>query len=94
MNSTVTYKTSFLKDSYSIFEDDGKIGKLYKSEWTGPAIDTTINKRNFRFVTKGIFRTSIAVIDKVVHYLHLVLQTKTKNNATSGKTCYDGKNYP
>lgn len=64
MQHAVTYQTSFTKDSYLIFSGNTQIGKLYKTEWVGSPIETTINGRNFKFISKGFFRPIISVFDK------------------------------
>lgn len=64
MQHALTYKTSFTKDSYSIYRGNIQIGKLYKTEWLGSTIESTINEHNFRFVSKEFFRPVISIFDK------------------------------
>ncbi len=64
MQQSLTYQTSFTKDSYSIFSDNIQIGKLYKREWLGSPIETTINGYHFKFVSKGFFRPDVSFFDK------------------------------
>ena len=64
MQYGLTYQTSFMKDSYFICKDSLQIGKLYKAEWLGSTIDTTINEQSFRFVSEGFFSTTITIMNK------------------------------
>jgi hypothetical protein len=63
MNQTLNYKTSYTRDSYQILRDSLQIGKLYKAEWLGNQIDTVLNEHKFRFISKGIFKPTISVLD-------------------------------
>jgi len=63
MNQNLNYKTSYTSDSYQILRDSLQIGKLYKAEWLGNPIDTVISERKFRFISKGIFKPTISVLD-------------------------------
>ena len=63
MNQTLNYKTSYTSDSYQILRDSLQIGKLYKAEWLGNPIDTVLNEHKFRFISKGIFKPTISVLD-------------------------------
>lgn len=64
MQKVLTYQTSFIKDCYFIYNKNLQIGKLYKAEWVGSTIETTINEHNFRFVSKGFLKPVISIIDK------------------------------
>lgn len=37
---------------------------MYKTEWLGSTIETTINGHHFKFVSKGFFRPVILIFDK------------------------------
>jgi hypothetical protein len=63
MNQILNYKTSYTSDNYQILRDSLQIGKLYKAEWLGNPIDTVLNERKFRFISKGIFKPTISVLD-------------------------------
>jgi len=64
MQQTIIYKTTYLQDKYEIFREDLKIGKLYKSNWLGSTIETTVNSQNFKFTSKGIINHIISIVDK------------------------------
>ncbi|HEX5151207.1 MAG TPA: hypothetical protein VFW07_07145 [Parafilimonas sp.] len=64
MRQSLTYQTSFIKDSYSIFSDEKQVGKLFKKEWLGSTIETSMNGHKFIFVSKGFFNPIVLVIDK------------------------------
>ncbi len=64
MQQALTYKTSYTKDSYSIFSDNIQIGKLYKKEWLGSNIETTINGNRFKFDSTWFFNPTIFVFNK------------------------------
>jgi hypothetical protein len=63
MNQTLNYKASYTSDSYQILRDSLQIGKLYKAEWLGNPIDSVLNEHKFRFISKGIFKPTISVLD-------------------------------
>ncbi len=63
MNQILNYKTSYTSDNYQILKDNLQVGKLYKAEWLGNPINTVLNEHSFRFISKGIFKPSISVLD-------------------------------
>jgi len=63
MTQTLTYKTSYFSDNYQILRDNLQIGKLYKTEWLGATIDTSINDKKFRFISKGFFKPALTIIN-------------------------------
>ena len=63
MNQILNYKTSYTSDSFQILRDSIQIGKIYKAEWLGNPIDTVLNDHKFRFISKGIFKPTISVLD-------------------------------
>jgi hypothetical protein len=64
MQKLFTYQSSLFKDSYLIFNGDRQIGKLYKKEWLGSPVETTINGHQFKFISSNIFRPVISIFDK------------------------------
>jgi hypothetical protein len=72
MPQTINYKTSYLQDKYEIFTGDVKIGKLYKNNWLGSTIESTVNSKDFKFISNGIINPIITIFDK-------------KNNKSIGK---------
>jgi len=40
-----------------------QIGKLYKIEWLGTTIDTSINEKKFRFISKGFLKPTITILN-------------------------------
>lgn len=63
MRQTITYNTSYFIDNYKIFKENLLIGKLQKTEWLGATIDTKINEKKFRFVSKGFLKPTITIIN-------------------------------
>ena len=63
MTQTLTYKTSYFSDNYQILKDNLQIGKLYKTEWLGTTIDTSINEKKFRFISKGFLKPTITILN-------------------------------
>ena len=101
MTQVLTYKTSYFSDNYQILKDSLQIGKLYKTEWLGTAIDTTLNEQKFRFVSKGLLKPTITIFNlstktiigtiKIKHLLNfyqnavLTLSNGTQYNWTCNK---------
>ena len=101
MTQTLTYKTSYFSDNYQILRDNLQIGKLYKTEWLGATIDTSINDKKFRFISKGFFKPTLKIINlstnaivgtiKIKHLLNfyqnavLTLSNGTQYNWTCNK---------
>jgi hypothetical protein len=63
MTQTLTYKTSYFSDNYQILKDNLQIGKLYKTEWLGTTIDTTLNEKKYRFISKGFVKSTITILN-------------------------------
>ncbi|MBY0481203.1 MAG: hypothetical protein K2Q21_07600 [Chitinophagaceae bacterium] len=63
MTQPITYKTSSFSDNYQILKDSLQIGKLYKTEWLGSTIDSTLNEQKFRFVSKGLLKPTITILN-------------------------------
>ncbi len=63
MTQTLTYKTSYFSDNYQILKDNLQIGKLYKTEWLGSTIDSTLNEKKFRFISKGLVKPTITILN-------------------------------
>jgi hypothetical protein len=63
MNQTLNYKTSYTSDSYQILKESLQIGKLYKAEWLGNPTDAVLNEHKFRFISKGMLKPTISVLD-------------------------------
>jgi hypothetical protein len=101
MAQTLTYKTSYFSDNYQILKENLQIGKLYKIEWLGTTIDTSINEKKFRFISKGFLKPTIIILNlstnaivgtiKIKHLLNfsqnavLTLPNGTQYNWTSNK---------
>ena len=64
MQKLFRYQSSLFKDSYLIFNGEMQIGKLYKKEWLGSPVETTINGHQFRFISSNTFRPVITIFDK------------------------------
>ena len=101
MTLTLTFKTSYFSDNCQILKDNLQIGKLYKTEWIGTTIDTSINEKKFKFISKGFLKPTITILNlstnaivgtiKIKHLLNiyqnavLTLPNGTQYNWTSNK---------
>lgn len=63
MDQVLNYKTSYFSDSYQILKDRLQIGKLYKTEWLGNSIDTVLNEQKYRFISKGLLKPTISILN-------------------------------
>ena len=54
MAQTLTYKTSYFSDNYQILKENLQIGKLYKIEWLGTTIDTSINDKKLELLNLAV----------------------------------------
>ncbi len=64
MQSLLTYQTTITQDSYRIHNEEVQIGKLFKKEWLGSHIETTINGQHIVFNSTGIINPVVSVTDK------------------------------
>ncbi|PZF71097.1 hypothetical protein [Taibaiella soli] len=94
MYPTICYKTGPLEDSYSIFCDNLKIGKLGKETWFGNTITASLNNHQFTFVNKVFFRNRILIFDENANQI-ATIETGNVFNITpmctlalSNGTCY------
>lgn len=92
MQQVLTYQTSYTQDNYQIFSDKIQIGKLYKREWLGSTIDSSINGHDFKFTSMGFFNPVISIIDKKSKQIIGTVKIKNFLNFSPSATLTIGDN--
>lgn len=64
MQEQLTFRTTYLDDSFKIWEGENSFSKLYKSSWMGWTIDVKVDNKYYQIIREGIWYPRIKIVDK------------------------------